>query len=69
MPLPRISPYAWLVWFLVFVVLETIALLNDHPNDTLTMTIARYCPPWAFFAFLGWALWHWLEAYRKKKGR
>jgi hypothetical protein len=65
----RIAPWVWLVWFLTFIVLETIALLNDHPNDTLTMTIVRYVPGWGFFAFIGWAIWHWMQAYRTRRGR
>ena len=62
-----IPAWAWLLWALAFVVMETVALLNATPNDTLTATIARYVPPWAFFAALGWASWHFAYSYINRK--
>jgi len=59
----RIHPLAWLAWVLAFVVLETIALFNKAPNDTLTQTIVSYVPGWALFAGIGWGAWHFIVSY------
>lgn len=59
----RIHPFVWLAWALAFVVLETIAMLNKAPNDTLTQTIVSYVPGWALFSAIGWGLWHFAVSY------
>jgi hypothetical protein len=73
----RISPWAWLAWALitlvVFGVLEWVAVTNDVPNDTLTRTIVRFIP-WVFAALVlliavVMAVLHWWDAYHKPSGR
>ena len=59
----RVHPLLWLIWAIIFVVLETVALLNDTPNDTLTQTIVTYVPGWAVFAGIGWFIWHFIMSY------
>lgn len=74
--LPRISPIAWLAWFVVslsvFGALETVALFNHHPDDTLTRTIVHVVPwPVALGVWIlaaGLALWHWAVEYRRRHG-
>ncbi|MFC8095362.1 hypothetical protein [Streptomyces sp. NPDC057301] len=66
---------AWLVWLAVFVVLETVALLNGTPDDTLSEHIWRWAGlhasgVWAAIrrailaGALGWLVVHFLSAGR-----
>jgi len=58
----------WLLWALLFVLLESIALLNKVDNDTLTQTICTYVPGWALFSGIGWGIWHFIMSYLSRAG-
>lgn len=66
---------AWLVWVGVFIVLETAALINGTPNDTLSEHVWRWfglhaSGVWAVIrrailaGALGWLVVHFLSAGR-----
>ena len=70
MKLPKVPPWVWLVWFLVFVLLEAIALWNGNPNDTLTATTIIYVPGVIVVCFVAWLAYHfWFSVHDKNDTR
>lgn len=59
---------AWIIWALAFVVLETYALTDSAPNDSLTETIHHSVPETAVFVLLAWLGWHFYKTYRGQGG-
>lgn len=49
---------AWALWVIAFLVLETYAIYDHQPNDTLTQTTLHAVPPLVIVAFLGWLVIH-----------
>ncbi len=63
MNLPKVSGWFWVIWALVGVALESLAVANGwHNGDTLTENILGFIPGWLIYAFLGWLLWHFRRA-------
>ena len=59
----RIPGWAWLVYALLGVSLEGVALANGwHNGDTLTENILAVFPGWAIYAGIGWLLFHFRRA-------
>ncbi len=63
----RVPVWAWIVWALLGIGLELLALSNVDAGDTLTDTIVKLIPGWLLFMFLGWAAWHFTAAYRSRR--
>lgn len=61
---------AWALWVVAFLVLETYAVFDHQPNDTLTQTTLHTAPPLLILAFLGWLSWHFgSRVWKNRKGR
>jgi hypothetical protein len=59
-----IKGWIWLLWVIVGLILEGVALVNGRRNgDTLTETIRRTLPPWLVFMGIGWLGWHFVATY------
>lgn len=59
---------AWVGLALAFVVLETWALTDGAPNDSLTQVIHFNVPAVAVFGALAWLAYHFWRTYRGKGG-
>ena len=60
----NLEGWLWLAWLLSFGVLETIALLTEHSQGTMTLTffIEHHIPRDFLAMLLGWLTWHFLIA-------
>lgn len=57
----------WLIWALIFMVLEGVALFDGNPSTLpLTEETVRRLPGEAVMAFIGWLMLHFYLRYRKK---
>ncbi len=65
----KIPTWAWLIWAVLGLALEGVALVNGVANDTLTETIVRSIPGWLVFMGVGWLCWHFLQSYKIRHGR
>lgn len=63
----KVPLWAWLTWALAFLVMETIAIFDAAPNDTLTQTTLHHVPGLVIVAFVLWLGGHFIR--RVLKGR
>jgi hypothetical protein len=63
----KVPVWAWLAWVLMFLVLESISIIDAAPNDSLTQTVLHHVPGLVIVAFLGWLSVHFVR--RVLKGR
>lgn len=69
----KVSPWAWVAWGVMFLVLEGIGVFDAAPNDTLTQTTLHYIPAGIIAGFLAWLTVHfgtriWRNRHGKQSG-
>jgi hypothetical protein len=58
----KVPGWAWLVYLLLGLSLEALALANHVGGDTATEVILRTFPGWLLFMGIGWLIFHFRKA-------